>query len=97
MKDDKFGRSNCDKDEARILLASFVFKKLNKVGYLTSGVKKNDQATKDSKYLLSDAKKVFKLLQYAFTQVFILQHFNQKQHIRIETNSLDYVIGKIFN
>ena len=73
MADNDFGRSKRNEDEARILSAFSMFKKSTKVGYLTSGIKKCDQTAKrggngakNTKYLISKAKKAFNLLQHAF-------------------------------
>ena len=73
MANDEFDESDCSKDKTRILSASSAFKMSTEAGYLTSGIKKDDQATKkgssgasDFKYLTPDAKKAFNLLWHAF-------------------------------
>ena len=83
-----------------------------KAGYVTSkGAKKDDgnpnsavgntkkgvKATKGSNYLTLYIKKVFTFLQYAFTQVSILQHFDLERHIQIDTNVSSYAIGRILS
>ena len=74
LADDEFGRGNYSECVIRILLASSIFKKSIRARYLTSNAKKDDQATKKGnkgaksfKYLTSDAKKTFNLLQHTFT------------------------------
>ena len=47
------------------------------------------------KFLIFDAKTTFNPLLLAFTKARILWHFNSKYHIKIETNTLGYIIGKI--
>ena len=74
-------------------------------GYLTYGgakrggnnTKKGVGAAKGSNYLILAAKKVFNHLRYSFTQALILQHFDPKWHIRIETNASGYFIGGVLN
>ena len=46
IANNKFGKVNYDKDEAKILLVSSAFKKSTGLDYLTSGAKKDDQAAK---------------------------------------------------
>ena len=102
--DDGFGESDCVKDEVRILSIFSISKKSNKANYLTSGIKKGDQAVKrygkgnkDSKYLTPDTKKVFNLLRHIFTQTAILHHFDLEWYIWIETRVSNYAIGRLFS
>ena len=68
---------------------SSVLKKSTGAGYLTSkGAKRGNSNTKksvkparDSNYLIPDTKKAFNLLQHAFTQTPIIQHFDSEWHI----------------
>ena len=48
-------------------------------------------------YLTPKARLAFTQLKKAFTKALILQHFDLKCHIRIETNTSGYVIGKILS
>lgn len=43
----------------------------------------NKKATEEPKFLISDARGAFNLLQQAFTKVSILRHFDPERHIRI--------------
>ena len=104
MPNNEFGKSNCGKDEARILIASSVSKKLTRAGYLSSGAKKDDQAIKrggksarGSEYLTPDAKKAFNFLQHTFIQALIFQHFDLEWHIQIETHELSYAISEVLS
>ena len=87
-------------------------KKSTKTGYLTlknakkgsnnskkggGNTKKGITATKSFDYLTPGTKKTFKLLSPIFIQAPILQHFDLKRHIRIETDALGYVIGEVLN
>ena len=87
-------------------------KRSTKASYLTSkGVKKwvnNPKKTGDNikncvkavgdfHYLIPNAKKAINYLRHAFTQAPILQHFDPKWHIRIETNASGYAIGGVLN
>ena len=73
------------------------------MGYLTSGgankgggnTKKGVNAAKDPDYLTLAAKKAFNYLQHMFTKASILQHFDPKRHIRIETNMSGYATGGV--
>ena len=44
-------------------------------------------------FLTPDARKAFNHLKQAFIKTPILQHFDPKCHIRIESNALSYAIG----
>ena len=57
----------------------------------------NIGAIRKPSFLNSDAKKVFNHLRLAFIKVPILQHFDLKSHIRIETDASSYAIGKILS
>ena len=76
-----------------------------RAGYLTSGgakrsdgnTKKDVKAAKSSDYLTPAAKKAFNYLRHAFTQAPILQHFDFKWHIPIETDVSSYAIVRVLN
>ena len=76
-----------------------------RAGYLTSkGAKKGDgntkkgvKAARGSDYLTLAAKKAFNSLRHAFTQTPILQHFDLKWHIQIETNASGYAIDGVLS
>ena len=97
--DDKSGG---DKINLSNLSAS---KKSNKVDYLTfegakrggANTKKDVKAAEDSDYLNPGAKKAFNYLWHAFIQAPILQHFDLKWHIRIETKASSYAISKVLS
>ena len=48
-------------------------------------------------FLTADIKRTFIKLRQAFVKAPILNHFDSKRHIQIETNTLGYVIGEILN
>ena len=74
-------------------------------GYLTSGStkrgngnsKKGVKAARGFDYLTPATKKTFNYLRHAFTQVFIVKHFNAEQHIRIETDVWGYAVCGILS
>ena len=57
----------------------------------------NIGAMKKPNFLTSNAKKAFNYLQLAFIKALILQHFDSKSHIWIETDILGYAIGEVLN
>lgn len=61
---------------------------------LLSMSKKSNRATG---YLNSDFKKDFIQLKQTFTQALILQHFDPKRYIRIQTDTLDHAIGRVLS
>ena len=50
-----------------------------------------------SNYLTPAAKKAFDQLRQAFTEALILQHFNLKQYIWVETDASGYAIGGVLS
>ena len=48
-------------------------------------------------FLTPKARKAFIKLRQAFVKALILNHFNSKRHIRIETDASDYTIGGILS
>ena len=44
-----------------------------------------------------NARRAFTQLIQAFTKALILQHFDSKQQIQIETNVFSYVIGSVLS
>ena len=54
-------------------------------------------ATGESTFLTPDAKKAFNRLRQAFIEAAILQHFDLKSHIRMETNASGYAIGGVYS
>ena len=46
-------------------------------------------------FLTPIAKKIFNYLRQAFVKALILQHFDSKCHIQIETNSSSHAIGEV--
>ena len=49
------------------------------------------------KFLTPDTRTAFNYLRLAFTEASILWHFYPKCYIRIETNALDYTIGRVLS
>ena len=48
-------------------------------------------------YLIPKAREAFTQLRQAFIEAPILQHFDPKCHIRIETNTSGYAIGRVLS
>ena len=71
--------------------------KSKKLKNAKSGIQTHIGATRKPIFLTSGARGVFNQLRQAFTKPQILQHFNPKCHIWIETNALGYVIGGVLN
>ena len=109
--EEKVGESESDGNETN-LLNFFASKKSTGAGYLNSvGTKKGGvnlkrgsgntknsvKAARKSNYLTLYVKKAFNHLQHTFTQAPILQHFDSKRHIRIETEASSYAIGKVLS
>lgn len=59
--------------------------------------KSNMGANKATRYLTSEARIAFSQLKKAFTKATILQHFDSKYYIRIETDASSYTIGGVLN
>ena len=58
----------------------------------------NFDVTKDGlKFLTPDAKTAFNYLWLAFTEAPILEHFDLKCHIQIETDALGYAISSVLS
>ena len=57
----------------------------------------NIRATGEPNFLTLDAKEIFNHLKLAFIKAPILQHFDLKSHIRIETDASDYSIGGVLS
>ena len=55
----------------------------------------NIRATGKPSFLIPNAKKTFNHLWLAFIKALILQHFDPKSYIRIETNASSYTIGGV--
>ena len=87
---DKFGKGDRGENEAR---TSALTKRPTKVDYPSS----DHVSHAVSKYLNPDAKKAFDQLRQAFTKAFILQHFNPKQYIRVETDASGHAIGGVLS
>ncbi len=54
-------------------------------------------SSQSKSFLTSEARKTFSKLRQAFIGAPILNHFDPKRHIRIETDASDYTIGGILN
>ena len=54
-------------------------------------------ATGELTFLISGTKETFNQLRQAFTKAPILQHFDLKCHIRIETDASSYVIERVLS
>ena len=54
-------------------------------------------ATGEPIFLTPDAKEAFNQLRQAFTEASILWHFDPEDHIRIETNTSNYIIGGVLS
>ena len=54
-------------------------------------------ATKESIFLIPNARKAFNQLSQAFTEAPILWHFNLECHIRIEIDASGYTIGRVLS
>ena len=72
-----------------------VLKKSAKSKSWTKSDKSNN--SEKPKFLTSEAKQAFNRLKQAFTKVPILQHFDLKSHIRIETNASSYAIERVLS
>ena len=57
----------------------------------------NSNDSEELKFLTSGARKAFNCLKQAFTKALILQYFDPKCHIRIETNASSYAIRKVLS
>ena len=57
----------------------------------------NVGATGKPNFLTPNAKKAFNHLQLVFIEAPILQHFNLKSHIWIETDASSFAIGRVLN
>ena len=76
-----------------------------KADYLTSkgaqkgsgNMKKGGKAAKGLDYLTPDTKKTFNHILYTFIQAPIFQYFDLKWHIRIETITSSYAIGRVLS
>ena len=97
-----FGGSDHGKNKARMAFAST--KGPIRVDYLFSdhvshavGNIINNFAKNVSNYLTPDVKRAFDQLRQAFTKAFILQHFNLKRYIRVETDASGHVTGKVLS
>ena len=99
---DKFGRGNCDENEARSAFASTKgptgadYPSFNHVRHTVSNIISNS-AKNVSNYLTPDAKRAFDQLRQAFTEVLILQHFDSERYIRVETDALGHAIGGVLS
>ena len=104
VSNNKIGRSESDDNKTNLSNPSASKKSIG-AGYLISkdakrgsgNTKKSVKAIRSSYYLTSSAKKTFNLLQYAFTQMPIFQHFDPELYIQIKTNASDYAIGRILS
>ena len=67
-------------------------KKFKKLTYIL-----NIRAMKKPYFLTPNAKKTFNYLRLAFIKAPILQHFDLKSHIRIETNVSGYTISGVLS
>ena len=57
----------------------------------------NIEAIKKLTFLILNAKKTFNYLQLVFIKALILQHFDLKIYIWIETKVLGYAINRVLN
>ena len=57
----------------------------------------NIGAIAERNFLTLNAKKAFNYLWLAFIKAPILQHFNLKSHIQIQTNASSYIIGRVLS
>ncbi len=55
------------------------------------------KANSRTDFLTPGAKEAFIHLRKAFIEALILEHFDLKRHIRIETNTLGYIIGRVLS
>ena len=63
-----------------------------------SGNSTNSNTTEDGpKFLTPNARTAFNRLRLAFTKSLILQHFDLKCHIRIESDATSYAIGEVLS
>ena len=98
----EFGGGDCGENEARRAFASMKgptkadYPSSNHVSHTVSNIVSNS-AKNISNYLTSDAKRAFDQLCQAFTKAPILQHFNPKQYIQVETDVLGHAIGGILS
>lgn len=64
---------------------------------LKDGQLGNSNVIEKFKFLISKIRKAFNHLKQVFIKVLILQYFDPKYHIRIETNISDYTIEEVLN
>ena len=57
----------------------------------------NIEAIKKPIFLISGTKKAFNNLEQRFTKALILQHFDLKSYIKIQTNLSGYAIDRILS
>ena len=62
-----------------------------------SGVQTRLGATKEPTFLTPGAKEAFNQLRQAFIKAPILWHIDPERHIRIETNTSSYAIGRVLS
>ena len=57
----------------------------------------NIEAIRESNFLTPNTKKAFNYLRLAFIKTPILQHFDLESHIRIETDTSSYALGRVLS
>ena len=62
-----------------------------------SEIQTHIKATRKPTFLILDTKEAFNQLSLAFTEALILRQFDLEYHIRIETDVLDYAIGRVLS
>ena len=98
----EFGRDNHGKNKARKASASIKkptgadYPFSDHVSHTVSNIVSNS-AKNVSNYLTPDTKKAFNQLRQAFTKAPILQHFDLKWYIWVETDALGHVIGGVLS
>ena len=92
---DEFGGSDCGKNEARRASAST--KGPTGADYPSSDHVSHTVNNNVSSYLTLDTKRAFDQLRQAFTEAPILQNFDPKQYIRVETDASGYAIGGVLS
>ena len=65
--------------------------------YINSGIQMYIGVTKEPTFLTTSAKKAFNSLKQMFTKALIFWHFDPECHIRIQTITSSYAIGKVLS
>ena len=99
---DEFDRGDCGKNKARRVFASTKgpigadYLSSDHISHTVSNIVSNS-AKNVSNYLTLNAKRTFDQLRQAFTEAPILQYFDPKQYIRVETDVSEHAISGVLS